>query len=35
MLPPTALGHWDFEVIARSVDGVEVKRTFPIHYSYF
>ena len=35
MLPPNALGHWDFEVIARSVDGVEVKRTFPINYSYF
>jgi hypothetical protein len=35
LLPPTALGHWDFEVIARSIDGVEVKRTFPIRYSYF
>jgi hypothetical protein len=35
MLPPTALGHWDFEVIARSVDGVEVKRTFPVSYHYF
>lgn len=35
MLPPAALGHWDFEVIARSVDGVEVKRTFPVTYHYF
>jgi hypothetical protein len=35
MLPPNALGHWDFEVIARSVDGVEVKRTFSIRYTYF
>jgi hypothetical protein len=34
-LPPSALGHWDLEVIARSVDGVEVKRTFPVKYSYF
>jgi hypothetical protein len=35
LLPPSALGHWDLEVIARSVDGVEAKRTFPVHYSYF
>ena len=34
-LPPAALGHWDLEVIARSVDGVEVKRTFPVTYHYF
>ena len=34
-LPPSAIGHWDLEVIARSVDGVEVKRTFPVRYSYF
>lgn|GEM_PF-1452380 len=34
-LPPGALGHWDLEVIARSVDGVEVKRTFPVTYRYF
>ncbi len=34
-LPPSALGHWDLEVIARSVDGVEVKRTFPVRYNYF
>ena len=34
-LPPGALGHWDLEVIARSVDGVEVKRSFPVKYSYF
>jgi hypothetical protein len=35
MLPPNAIGAWDFEVIARSVDGVEVKRTFPVRYTYF
>ena len=35
LLPPNALGHWDFQVIARSIDGVEVKRTFPVKYSYF
>jgi hypothetical protein len=34
-LPPSAIGHWDLEVIARSVDGVEVKRTFPVTYHYF
>jgi hypothetical protein len=34
-LPPAALGHWDLEVIARSIDGVEVKRTFPVTYHYF
>ena len=31
MLPPAALGHWNFEVIARSVDGVE----YPVTYQYF
>jgi hypothetical protein len=35
LLPPAALGHWDLEVIARSVDGVEVKRSFPVTYRYF
>jgi hypothetical protein len=35
LLPPNAFGHWDLEVIARSVDGVEVKRVFPVNYSYF
>lgn len=34
LLPPNALGHWDLEVIARSVDGVEVKRTFSVTYAY-
>jgi hypothetical protein len=34
-LPPSALGHWDLQVIARSIDGVEVKRSFPVRYSYF
>jgi hypothetical protein len=35
LLPPAALGHWDLDVIARSVDGVEAKRTFPVTYHYF
>jgi hypothetical protein len=35
LLPPSAIGHWDLEVIARSIDGVEVKRTFPVTYRYF
>ena len=35
LLPPAALGHWDLEVIARSIDGVEVKRTFSVTYHYF
>jgi hypothetical protein len=35
LLPPAALGHWDLEVIARSIDGVEAKRTFPVTYKYF
>jgi hypothetical protein len=34
-LPPAALGHWNLEVIARSIDGVEVKRTFNVIYNYF
>jgi len=34
-LPPGALGHWDLQVIARSIDGVEVHRTFSVTYSYF
>jgi hypothetical protein len=34
-LPPAALGHWDLEVIARSIDGVETKRTFSVSYNYF
>jgi hypothetical protein len=35
MLPPSAIGAWDLQVIARSVDGVEIKRTYPVKYSYF
>lgn len=34
-LPPNALGAWSVELIARSVDGVEVKRTYQFNYSYF
>lgn len=35
LLPPDALGHWDLQVVARSVDGVEIRRTFPVTYRYF
>ena len=35
LLPPNAFGHWDLEVIARSVDGVEARRVFSVSYSYF
>ena len=35
LLPPAALGRWELDVIARSVDGVEAKRTFPVTYHYF
>ena len=34
-LPPSALGVWHVLVIARSVDGVEIKRTYQFDYSYF
>ncbi len=35
LLPPPAIGSWQIEVIARSIDGVEVKRTFQFRYQYF
>ena len=35
LLPPDALGHWDLQVVARSVDGVEIRRSFPVTYRYF
>jgi len=35
LLPPDALGHWDLQVVARSIDGVEIRRTFPVTYRYF
>lgn len=34
LLPPDAVGHWMLDVIARSVDGVEVRRSFSVVYSY-
>lgn len=34
LLPPSAVGRWTLEVIARSVDGVEVRRSFPVVYTY-
>ena len=34
-LPPWAIGTWPISVIARSVDGVEVKRVYVFHYRYF
>ena len=33
-LPPFLVGHWTLQVIARSVDGVEVKRELPLSYQY-
>lgn len=35
LLPPAALGSWQVAVIARSIDGVEVKRTYRFAYHYF
>lgn len=34
LLPPFIIGRWTLQVIARSVDGVEVKRDLPIVYRY-
>ena len=34
-LPPFLLGQWNIDVIARSVDGVEVRRGFTFSYGYF
>ena len=34
LLPPTALGKWTFDVVARSIDGVEIRRSYPIVYRY-
>jgi hypothetical protein len=34
-LPPFLLGKWKLDVIARSDDGVEVRRGFTFTYSYF
>jgi hypothetical protein len=34
LLPPSALGTWNVKVIARSIDGVEVQRTFQFTYHY-
>ncbi len=33
-LPPFLVGHWPLQIIARSVDGVEVKRILQIVYRY-
>ncbi len=35
LLPPFLLGHWTIDVIARSNDGVEAKKTFDFQYKYF
>jgi hypothetical protein len=35
LLPPMALGNWQITLIAHSIDGVEVKRTFEFAYRYF
>ncbi len=34
-LPPFLLGKWHIDVIARSVDGVEVRSTSQFSYGYF
>jgi hypothetical protein len=34
LLPPNAWGRWDVDVIARSIDGVEVKRSYPVTYGW-
>ena len=34
MLPPSAVGHWNLEVVARTLDGVEVRRSIPVSYDY-
>jgi len=35
VLPPFLIGRWRIEVIARSIDGVESKRSFNFSYRYF
>ncbi len=34
-LPPFLLGNWPIDVIARSLDGVEVRRSFLFTYAYY
>jgi hypothetical protein len=34
-LPPFLIGTWTIDVIARSVDGVEVRRPYQFSYGYF
>jgi hypothetical protein len=34
-LPPFLIGHWKIDVIARSLDGVEARRSFTFSYTYF
>jgi hypothetical protein len=34
-LPPFLIGNWKIDVVARSVDGVEVRRRFAFSYGYF
>jgi hypothetical protein len=35
VLPPFLLGHWTINVVARTSDGVEVRRKSTLSYSYF
>jgi hypothetical protein len=35
LLPPNALGSWEIELIAHSVDGSAAKRVYHISYRYF
>jgi hypothetical protein len=34
-LPPFMLGHYTIDVIARSVDGVEIRQSFDFTYTYW
>ena len=35
VLPPFLIGKWKIDVIARSVDGVEARKSFDFSYTYF
>jgi hypothetical protein len=35
LLPPMALGTWNVDVIAHSMDGISVRRVYRITYRYF
>jgi hypothetical protein len=35
VLPPFLIGRWKIDVIARSIDGVETRRSYEFSYTYF